>query len=347
MKTLHVLKKFSFVILSTFLLFGNIANSQVTQVGIAQGPQEQALTVQPVDILIGGQIDVINVPGPGGTNHYSDPCHDVAYPVQFNVGNYTNGMVIQEVVFTETKWDCTTNAVVLDTTIHYFEGWPVDGNGNVTPVDTFQWDTLAPIPVHDTFWGDGGFAGTRGCVSWTGKFAFVPNNPDGTPPVVWTPGGVGMAGGLPSTPGTNPPPFWDDLINSGTYRTRSLSVCWNCCPGEVQQWDVTSTYELVPVVIMFKEASSDEDLVSAESMDLKIYPNPANDFLNIATDKTPNNSTFLISIINVQGQSVMNQRLNLEDVQTLDISSLNQGMYILTVRNDIGSLLTQSKFVKQ
>jgi len=356
MKNLYVLKKFSFVILSTFLLFGNLTTlyAQIDIISVPHAPQ--IISAPPVDILIGSQVNVINHPPyPGGTTlpHFSEPCTAVAYPVQFNLGGLTNGMVIQEVVFTRKTWDCTTNQVNIDTTIHYFEGWPVDSLG-VMPVDTFQWphDSLAPkFPYNDVFLASNTntvdlFNGARGCMTWTGKYVFVPNNPDGTPPVIWTPGTVTMAGPiLPSTPGTNPPPFWDDLINSGTYRTRTLSVCWNCCPGEPQQWDVTSTYDIVPMVIV-RESLPEEELISEELMDFKIYPNPAKEMLQIATDKTPE-TPLSISIFNIQGQSVMNQRLHLIDVQTLDISSFLQGMYVLTVKNDKGQILYNARFLKQ
>jgi len=343
MKTSYFIKTYSLITLLTFLLVGNFT-TLYSQIGIVQAPLE--------DVLIGAQVDVTNHPPyPGGTTlpHFSDPCTAVAYPVQFDLGGLTNGMVIQEVVFTRKTWNCTTNNVTVDTTMHYFEGWPVDNAGNM-PVDTFQWDSLSPqFPYHDSFWWRNGYNGTRGCMTWTGKYVFVPNNPDGTPPVTWPQGGVDMAGDLPSTPATNEPDFWDDLINSGTYRTRTLSVCWNCCPGEPQQWDVTSTYDIVPevVMVMHRESPPAEELAAEESMDFKIYPNPANDILQISTDTRPNNTSLLISIFSVQGQSVMNQRLNLEDVQTLNVSSLHHGMYILTVRNDMGQLLNQSKFVKR
>ena len=350
MKNFYFLKKFSFVIFSTFLFFGNLTTlyAQFDIISVPHAPQVGIISAPPVDILIGAQVDVTNHPPyPGGTTlpHFSDPCTAVAYPVQFNLGGLTNGMVIQEVVFTRQTWDCTTNQVDLDTTNHYFEGWPVDGNGNM-PVDTFQWDSLAPqFPFNDSFWWRDGFNGRSGCMTWTGRYVFVPNNPDGTPPVDWLPGVVDMAGNIPSTPGTNPPDFWDDLINSGTYRTRTLSVCWNCCPGEPQQWDVTSTYDIFPIVIV-RESLPDEELISEELMDFKIYPNPAKEMLQISTDKTPD-TPLSISIFNVQGQSVMNQRLNIIDAQTLDISSFMQGMYVLTVKNEMGQILYNSRFVKQ
>ena len=74
---------------------------------------------------------------------------------------------------------------------------------------------------------------------------------------------------------------------------------------------------------------------------LKIYPNPANNLVNI----TNNNIIENVEVINVLGQNVMSQHANSENVQ-LNISSLAAGTYILAIYPQNGAVTTV-KVIKQ
>lgn len=78
----------------------------------------------------------------------------------------------------------------------------------------------------------------------------------------------------------------------------------------------------------------------SEIVGLSVYPNPANDVLNIQT-RTEQTS---VAIFNVLGQQVVNQKLNGLN-STLNVASLKTGIYFATVTTDAGS--QQIKFVKR
>jgi len=70
------------------------------------------------------------------------------------------------------------------------------------------------------------------------------------------------------------------------------------------------------------------------------YPNPASDKINI---KGLNNKTTTIEMYNVLGKKVLNQDLDTSEV--IDISKLNQGIYILKI-NSAGKTKTQRFIIR-
>ena len=62
----------------------------------------------------------------------------------------------------------------------------------------------------------------------------------------------------------------------------------------------------------------------------KIYPNPANNSLNIVSNATGINS---ISISNLNGQEVLNTQVNAKEIR-LNISNLAKGIYIIDIKSD-------------
>tara|TARA_B100001758_G_C18193153_1_gene495699 strand:- start:210 stop:833 length:624 start_codon:yes stop_codon:yes gene_type:complete len=67
---------------------------------------------------------------------------------------------------------------------------------------------------------------------------------------------------------------------------------------------------------------------------LSIYPNPANDFLNITNDGVVINT---ISIFNLNGQEVLNSEVNANEIR-LNTSNISKGLYIIEIRsNDVST----------
>lgn len=62
---------------------------------------------------------------------------------------------------------------------------------------------------------------------------------------------------------------------------------------------------------------------------IKIYPNPVNDILHISFEEFPDE----LKIINALGQTVYNQGLQ-PNIQTIDVSELDPGIYLLIARYD-------------
>jgi len=75
---------------------------------------------------------------------------------------------------------------------------------------------------------------------------------------------------------------------------------------------------------------------------LKVYPNPANSFINIESDFNANST---IRIFNMQGAIVKQININSNNIQRINIQDLNSGIYFIQIEND--KKIIQKKFIKQ
>lgn len=80
------------------------------------------------------------------------------------------------------------------------------------------------------------------------------------------------------------------------------------------------------VRLVKKEDANPDALIQTKPADLKIFPNPASDAIEIVT-KEP----VTIYIFNSIGILVKTQNIN-EDFNTLDITDLDEGLFFVTVR---------------
>ena len=79
--------------------------------------------------------------------------------------------------------------------------------------------------------------------------------------------------------------------------------------------------------------------VKAQEMELHLYPNPAKDILHFEAPQAISE----VSVVSLAGQIVMHQK---GDSQSLDLSHVSNGIYLLTVRTEGGQTL-RKKFIKQ
>lgn len=79
-----------------------------------------------------------------------------------------------------------------------------------------------------------------------------------------------------------------------------------------------------------------------EEVDFNLYPNPATDVLNLQTDASISH----ISISDMAGRTVMAQSLNGATNARLDVSSMESGVYLLTV-TDINGITTSNRWIKK
>ena len=84
------------------------------------------------------------------------------------------------------------------------------------------------------------------------------------------------------------------------------------------------------------------DEVTAKSNNLKIYPSPTKNFLNIKLTDNKNSEIQKITIINLLGQTVITETKNFNKI---DVSKIAQGVYDITVFTDNGNF--SEKFVKE
>lgn len=81
--------------------------------------------------------------------------------------------------------------------------------------------------------------------------------------------------------------------------------------------------------------------IAANNTKFKAYPNPANNELNISGLAINE-----VAIYDLLGKQVLNQKFAAQDQATLNVSSLQTGMYVLTATNENGAKET-IKFAKQ
>lgn len=82
--------------------------------------------------------------------------------------------------------------------------------------------------------------------------------------------------------------------------------------------------------------------IAINEKDVKVFPNPANDFVTFQIDGLENGNVVISSIT---GQEVINTSLN--GVAKVDVSALNNGVYIYKITNSNGELIKTSKLVIQ
>jgi len=78
-----------------------------------------------------------------------------------------------------------------------------------------------------------------------------------------------------------------------------------------------------------------DQVVTAEELtfDFDLYPNPASDLLQIAPMDPANN--FSVFMYSLSGEKVLNE-VSLSGKQTLDVSQLSRGTYVLEIVSDAG-----------
>jgi hypothetical protein len=117
-------------------------------------------------------------------------------------------------------------------------------------------------------------------------------------------GAVGFPTGFGTQDGPNIP------ITAGTYRITIATV--------------TGEYA-------FGEPSSTTNLLDGNS--ISIAPNPAKDVLNITVTAQEMKGDVHVILFNQKGQQVLTTNLNIQDKATLQIGSLQPGVYTLHMSN--------------
>jgi hypothetical protein len=77
--------------------------------------------------------------------------------------------------------------------------------------------------------------------------------------------------------------------------------------------------------------------------DLKIYPNPADHIVHLKFDKARSNS--MVKIFSINGQEVLSQKLQPSNLSKIDVSSLNNGIYLIKVYSEKTAMITSKKLI--
>lgn len=145
------------------------------------------------------------------------------------------------------------------------------------------------------------------------------------------------AGELNINDGTNP------AVVSGSWV--SIDVPWSAwtnnpnARADIAQFIITSNLSVVYVDNIYFYKGTALGVNEFVKPTLKMYPNPANEILNLSSDTIIGD----ITVYNTLGQMVSKQTSTSNDA-TINVSGLSNGVYIITAQ--IGSELVRKQFVK-
>lgn len=117
---------------------------------------------------------------------------------------------------------------------------------------------------------------------------------------------------------------FNNFSNDNTTKIRNLT-CWTCCKG----------YMYIDSVSLRRcgETFLEEDKIER----IRIYPNPANEILNIDTGKL---SETEIEIFDISGRLILQQNLTSNQAQ-INISSYSNGLYFVCLSNNKGEVIVK------
>jgi hypothetical protein len=94
----------------------------------------------------------------------------------------------------------------------------------------------------------------------------------------------------------------------------------------------------------FGDPSSTKDILDPAK--IKVFPNPAKDFVNIEMDTELFNGQAQVIIYDIRGTQVFNTIMNIDRINTVNITGLKAGNYVINIKNEkylIGKNLVISK----
>ena len=97
-----------------------------------------------------------------------------------------------------------------------------------------------------------------------------------------------------------------------------------------------------PNLYYYENLETSVGVENPSALDVSVFPNPANDQLNINIGST--NGTTNIQLVDAVGKTILSSRFN-ETNNVLNISDLPTGIYIMTIENDLGSAV--EKIIKK
>ena len=131
-------------------------------------------------------------------------------------------------------------------------------------------------------------------------------------------------------------------LYAGAYTFDKTSESWYKMYCPTIMWEVN---HLRPYIGFHMTNCEDCGLVNVkdvESKKINVYPNPATSTVNV---QLVDNSQANIQLFNLVGQVVMSEQVNGQDMVTLNVSNLNNGIYMLKV-NQNGKVYTSKVVVR-
>jgi hypothetical protein len=131
-----------------------------------------------------------------------------------------------------------------------------------------------------------------------------------------------------------------DSIMQGIYTSVSIANIDNDSSPEVLIGNQRGGFRFYKSTITGKISLSTENDLSNKSFKVKIYPNPAKNYLMIETDLVNENAQ--ISLINILGSTILNQTIASSNNETkLDLQNIKPGIYFVKIQTETGKQLVQ------
>ena len=91
--------------------------------------------------------------------------------------------------------------------------------------------------------------------------------------------------------------------------------------------------------------SSIQNYITDNKLLNKLYPNPANDNIQVEQCDKRNNHEFILTIYSTSGSIVKGEIMN-EKVKSIDIGHLQNGLYFLSMKDKVTGEFQMTKFIK-
>jgi len=136
--------------------------------------------------------------------------------------------------------------------------------------------------------------------------------------------------------------------SGGIYEAGNINLSWTLGDIAVETIHNRAVYLTQGFQQPFIEGStSNIEVENNENYDIKLYPNPAKDILNVSiSNDLDKGGQMLIEIIDIYGRRVFSKTTGSLSFQ-LDISNLQSNLYLLQIRSSNGRIIDIQKFVKK
>ncbi len=136
------------------------------------------------------------------------------------------------------------------------------------------------------------------------------------------------------------------VASSGNYfENGNVSLSWTIGECVIETFQNTSTvltqgFHQTKLSVTKVETLEDEELV------FSVYPNPANNKINIEIKGAGENTTFSYALFDINGKMISNKKIT-SQIETIDVSSYPAAYYILNLQDGSGSKVGTYKILKQ
>ena len=134
-----------------------------------------------------------------------------------------------------------------------------------------------------------------------------------------------------------------------SVETSDVSISWTL--GEIAIETLEDNGNTLILTQGFQQAYFDitsiEDPILSNNFKLKVYPNPASEFVWVELESDEINEV-LIEMFDLNGKLVYNSKLNIHEVRTqIKLTDQNSSQYILRISDSSGTVLHTYKLIKR